>query len=274
VTDEALRDNQRLWDAWTRINVASSFYDVDAFRSGAYGDRLRSYELEEIGDVTGKTLLHLQCHFGLDTLSWVKHGAIATGVDFSAEAVQAARALSDELGIGATFVQSNIYDLPSVLDAAFDIVYTSRGVLGWLPDIDAWARVVAHFVKPGGFFYVTEVHPFAQVFDDQGVAPGELRLRYPYWSHEEPITLPVVGSYADHSAPTEDLVEHGWNHALGEIVTSLIDAGLRIDFLHEFDFVDWPVEFLVQSDDGKWRLPPGTQGEIPLFFSLKATKPA
>jgi SAM-dependent methyltransferase len=272
--DEALRDNQRLWDAWTQINVASAFYDVEAFKSGAYGDRLRGYELEEIGEVTGKTLLHLQCHFGLDTLSWAKHGAVATGVDFSAEAVEAARALSKELGIPATFVQSNVYDLPAALDERFDIVYTSRGVLGWLPDIGAWARVVAGFVKPGGFFYVTEVHPIAQVFDDENVAPGELRLRYPYWSHAEPITLPVQGSYADRSAATDGLVEHGWDHSLGEIVTSLIDAGLRIDFLHEFDFVDWPVEFLVQSDDGKWRLPPGTQGELPLFFSLKATKPA
>ena len=271
--DDALRDNQRVWDAWTRIHVASDFYDVAGFRSGASGDRLRAYELDEVGDVAGKTLLHLQCHFGLETLSWAKHGAIPTGVDFSPEAIATARVLSEEVGVPATFVESNVYDLPAALDGRFDIVYTSRGVLGWLPDIAAWARVVAHFVRPGGFFYVTEVHPVAQVFDDQGVTAGELRLRYPYWSHEEPITLAVKGSYADPSAPTEGLVEHGWDHSLGEIVTSLIDAGLRIDFVHEFDFVDWPVEFLVQSPDGKWRLPPGTKGELPLFFSLKATKP-
>jgi hypothetical protein len=152
-------------------------------------------------------------------------------------------------------------------------VYTSRGVLGWLPDVDGWARVVAHFVRPGGTAYVTEIHPVAQVFDDEEVAPGELRLRYPYWSHVEPISFDVHGSYADPSAPTDGLREHGWNHSLGEIVSSLIDAGLRIDFLHEFPFVEWPVPFLVSGDDGRSRPPPDSNGELPLFFSIRATKP-
>jgi hypothetical protein len=158
--------------------------------------------------------------------------------------------------------------------AHWRVVYTSRGVLGWLPDIRRWAEVVAHFVKPGGIFYITEVHPVAQVFDDEEVTPGELRLRYPYWEHERPLTFDVQGSYADREAPTEGLVEHSWDHALGEIVTALIDAGLRIDFLHEFDFAEWAIPFLVASDDGKWRLPSDSTGELPLFFSLKATKPA
>jgi SAM-dependent methyltransferase len=272
--DESLRRNRELWDAWTRIHVTSDFYDVPSFKSGERGIRLRDYEIEEIGDVSGKTLLHLQCHFGLDTLSWARLGATVTGADFSDEAIGAARALAAELAIPATFVASNIYDLPDVLDGRFDVVYTSGGVLGWLPDIVGWARVAAHFVKPGGFFYIAEVHPVAQVFQDEGVAPGELRLAYPYWSHQEPIRPEVKGSYADRSAPTEGLVESGWDHSLGEIVTALIDAGLRIDFLHEFDFVHWPVAFLVEGADGRWRLPPGTKGELPLFFSLKATNPA
>jgi SAM-dependent methyltransferase len=273
MTDEALRDNQALWDAWTRIHIPSAFYDVESFKNGERPIRLRDYELAEIGDVTGKTLLHLQCHFGLDTLSWARLGAIVTGADFSAEAINAARSLAAELALPATFVKSDVYDLRAALDARFDVVYTSGGVLGWLPDIAGWARVAAHFVKPGGFFYVTDVHPVAQVFDDHDVRPGELRLRYPYWSHEEPLTFPVKGSYADPQAPTEGLVEHGWDHSLGEIVTSLIDAGLRIDFLREFDFVLWPTAFLQESPDGRYRLPEGTPGQLPLFFSLKATKP-
>ncbi|MGH2513241.1 MAG: methyltransferase type 11, partial [Candidatus Limnocylindrales bacterium] len=165
-------------------------------------------------------------------------------------------------------------ELPGALEGEFDIVYTSRGVLGWLPDIVAWARVAAGFVKPGGFLYLTEIHPVAQVFENESVAPGELRLAYPYWTRREPLRFEVHGSYADPTAPTEGLVEHGWDHSLGEIVTALIDAGLRLDFLHEFDFVDWPVDYLVEGVDGRWRLPAGTPGELPLFFSLKATKPA
>ncbi len=271
--DDALLANRDLWDAWTTINAASAFYDVDSFRSGERPIRLADYEREEIGPIEGKTLLHLQCHFGLDSLSWARLGAIVTGMDFSEQGIAAARALSAELDIPASFVVSNLYDLPNALDGEFDVVYTSRGVLGWLPDIAGWARVAARFVKPGGFLYVTEIHPVAQAFENEGVAVGELRLAYPYWSHVEPLTFEVHGSYADTSAPTEGLVEHGWDHSLGEIVSSLIDAGLHIGFLHEFDFVDWPIDFLVEGADGRWRLPAGTPGQLPLFFSLKASKP-
>jgi SAM-dependent methyltransferase len=271
--DQPLRDNQALWDAWTRIHVPSAFYDVASFRDGTRPIRLSDYELEEIGPVDGRSLLHLQCHFGLDTLSWARLGARVTGLDFSAEAVAAARALADDVGLEARFVQSNVYDAPEVLDETFDIVYTSRGVLGWLPDIRGWARVAAHFVRPGGTFYVTEIHPVAQVFEDEGVESGELRLRYPYWSHAEPISFDAQGSYADPSANTDGLREHGWDHSLGEIVTALVDAGLRIDFVHEFPFVEWPVAFLVEGDDGRYRLPPSAGGELPLFFSIRATKP-
>jgi SAM-dependent methyltransferase len=272
--DDALRANRELWDAWTVINAVSPFYDVASFRNGDRPIRVRDYEREEIGPVGGRTLLHLQCHFGLDTLSWARLGAVVTGADFSEAGVATARALAADIGIPATFVVANLYDLPSVLDSEFDIVYTSRGVLGWLPDIAGWARVAAHFVRPGGRFYMTELHPVAQAFENEGVGPGELRLAYPYWSHREPLTFEVQGSYADRAAPTEGLVEHGWDHSLGEIVTALIDAGLQIEFLHEFDFVEWPLDFLVEGDDGRWRLPPGTAGELPLFFSLRATKPA
>jgi SAM-dependent methyltransferase len=196
-----------------------------------------------------------------------------TGADFSGTAIRAARALAADLGLTAAFLISDLYGLPDVLDERFDIVYTSHGVLGWLPDIAQWGRVAAHFVRPGGFLYLTEIHPVAQVFENDGVAPGELRLAYPYWSHPEPLRFDVKGSYADLDAPTDGLVEFGWDHSLGEIVTALLDAGLRLDFLHEFDFVSWPVGFLVEGQDGRWRLPDGSKGALPLSFSLKATKP-
>jgi len=271
--DEALRSNRELWDAWTRIHVGSAFYDVESFRNGERPIRVADYEREEVGSVEGRTLLHLQCHFGLDTLSWARLGATVTGVDFSDEAIGAACELAAEVGIPATFIRSDLYALPEVLAEQFDIVYTSCGVLGWLPDIAGWGRVAAQFVRPGGFLYLTEVHPVTQVFADEGVEPGELRLAYPYWSHPEPLRFEVNGSYADLGAPTVGLVEYGWDHSLGEIVTSLADAGLLIEFLHEFDFVRWPVPFLVEGEDGRFRLPAGSKGDLPLFFSLKATMP-
>ncbi len=188
----AIRDNNDLWDAWTAIHATSEFYDLEGFKAG--GVRLSDEEIADIGPVEGRDLLHLQCHFGIDTLSWARLGARVTGADFSAAAVELARSLAVELGFPeARFVRSDLYDLPNVLEGDFDVVYTSRGVLGWLPDIRRWAEVVAHFVRPGGTFYINEIHPVAQAFENEGVAPGELRLAYPYWEHERAADLPGQG---------------------------------------------------------------------------------
>jgi ubiquinone/menaquinone biosynthesis C-methylase UbiE len=267
--DEFLASNRALWDEWTAIHEGSEFYDLDGFRRG--GIRIAEHEIEEIGPVEGQTLLHLQCHFGIDTLSWARLGARPTGVDFSPKAVALARSLASELGLDARFVESDVYRLPDVLDETFDVVYTSNGVLGWLPDIRRWAEVVARFVKPGGRFYVLEIHPVAQAFENEGVQPGELRLTYPYWEHRNPLAFETRGSYADEAAHVETPMEYGWDHSLGEIVTALADAGLRIRKLREYPFVNWKLDFCVQAPDGTWRLPPG-DGELPLMFSILATK--
>ncbi|MEX1171447.1 MAG: class I SAM-dependent methyltransferase [Chloroflexota bacterium] len=267
--------NRSLWDAWTAVHAEGSFYDLDGFRTG--GVRLRDEEIEAVGDVRGRSLLHLQCHFGIDTLSWARLGATVTGADFSPAAVRLASELAADVGFeDARFIESNVYDLPAVLDGDFDIVYTSRGVLGWLPDIRGWARVVAHFVKPGGVFYISEVHPVAQVFENEGVSEGELRLTYPYWEHHDPLIFDVKGSYADPTADVGKQREHGWNHGLGEIVTALIDAGLQLEWLRESPELDWGADFLVEtaSGSGRYQLPSGTAGELPLMFSLLARKPA
>jgi 2-polyprenyl-3-methyl-5-hydroxy-6-metoxy-1,4-benzoquinol methylase len=271
--EEALRENNALWDEWTRIHETSAFYDLEGFKRG--GIRIKPYELEEIGPVEGIDILHIQCHFGLDTLSFARLGARVTGADFSGAAIELARRTAAEIGFpGARFVQSTVDDLPATLEGDFDLVYTSNGVLGWLPDIRAWARVVAHFVRPGGRLYLTEIHPVANAFENEGVAPGELLLRYPYWEHEIPITFPVQGSYAD---PTAEVVgvanEHGWDHGLGEIVTALVEAGLEIRSLREHPFVNWRLDFLEERDDGTWRLPGELDGRLPLFFSILARKP-
>lgn len=273
--DERLESNRELWNEWTGIHETSEFYNLEGFKRGGVrvreGVRLREYEVAEVGDVAGMSLLHLQCHFGIDTLSWARLGARVTGADFSERAVELARKLTVEIDVDAEFVCSNVYDLPAALEGEFDIVYTSRGVLGWLPDVERWARVVAHFVKPGGCFYITEIHPVCQAFDDEAT---ELRLRYPYSTRpDEAMSFEVQGSYADRDATVEHDVEYGWNHGLGEIVTALAGAGLRVEFLHEFPFVEWEVSFLERREDGTWRLPDSHAGDLPLFFSLKATKP-
>ena len=262
--DEFVEANRRLWNEWADINAASEFYDLDAFKRG--GIRLRPYEIEDVGDVAGKDLLHLQCHFGMDTLSWARLGANVTGADFSSRSIELATTLAEELGIPARFVCADLADLPNVLEGDFDLVYTSRGVLGWLPDLGVWARTVGHFVRPGGMFYITEAHPLLWTFDD-----NELTFRYSYFGGEA-LAFPTEGSYADRTANVREPNEYGWNHSLGEIVTSLADEGLRIEFLREMPFVEWPVDFLEEREDGTWGLPEG-QPELPLFFALRATKP-
>jgi 2-polyprenyl-3-methyl-5-hydroxy-6-metoxy-1,4-benzoquinol methylase len=279
-TDDFLAANRALWDEWTDIHETSEFYDLEAFRRG--GIRLRGFEIDDVGSVEGKTLLHLQCHFGIDTLSWARLGARVTGADFSPKAVALARRLADELGIDASFVCSNVYDLPEALDGQFDIVYTSRGVLGWLPDMARWAQVAAGFVKPGGTFYIHEIHPVAQVWDDENVRVGELRLRFPYFTQPAPLEFDVAGSYADPTAHVNQPKEYGWNHSLAEIVTGLIGAGLRIDLLREFPYTEWAIPFLEERTavpDGEaearasWWLPEDVPGELPLMFALRARKP-
>ena len=270
-TDRQYMDTNRThWDEVTPIHVASTFYDVADFRQ--HPDRLNSVELGEVGDVRGKTLLHLQCHFGLDTLSWARHGAIVTGVDYSEPAIEQARSLSTEMNIPARFLVSNVYDAPAVLDEAFDIVFTSYGVLCWLPDLTRWAQVAAHFVRPGGVFYVAEFHPMSMVFDDAADA-AELRFKYPYFPGEQPLRFDDAGDYTARGAVLRNRTTYEFLHPIGDVVTALIDAGLRIEFLHEFPFSTY--QFLAvteKSPDGKVRLTKH-DGCVPLLYSVKATKP-
>jgi len=266
--DEFLKANQKLWNKWTEEHEKSPFYNVEGFKAGQ--ERLHSIELEEVGDVHDKTLLHLQCHFGLDTLAWARHGAIATGVDLSNESIALARSLSSELNIPATFVCSDVLTLRDILQGQFDIVFTSYGILHWLRDLNHWAQVIAHFLKPGGFFYIVEDHPFMRVFTsdpEQGV-----KVDNPYFFSEEPYKAETAGSYAT-NFEGEKRTYYMWDHSLGEVINSLIGAGLRIEFLHEFP-VALRAKFptMVEGEDGYWRFV-REHNMIPLLFSLKATKP-
>jgi SAM-dependent methyltransferase len=211
-----------MWDGWVPIHLRSDFYDVDAFLSGE--NTLQEFEIAEVGDVRGKNLLHLQCHFGLDTLSWARLGATVTGVDFSEPAIVGARELAAQAGLTptATFVVSDVYDAPSALaDRRFDIVYVSWGALVWLPDLARWAEVVSQCLTPGGFLYLAEAHPFLRAADDD-------------YFRAEPEEIQSTETYADPNARTPPVPSYEWAHPLGQIVTAIADTGLRISFLHEF----------------------------------------
>jgi SAM-dependent methyltransferase len=271
-----IADNRKLWDAWTAVHTAGEFYDVQRFRDDPNDVRIEPWEREEVGDVTGKTLLHVQCHFGLDTLSWARLGAASvTGVDFSEAAIAFAKELAVETRLNdrSRFVVSNVYDLPGPLAGeTFDVVYTGRGALSWLPDLGPWARVVASFVKPGGIFYIHEGHPVLWAIDDDQKEPNDLHLAFDYWGGET-LSFPVEGSYADPAADVDAEIEHGWNHSLGEIVTELATNGLRIELLDEKRELDWPAPFLLPTGSGmRHGWPEGQKGTLPLMYSLRARK--
>ena len=269
MTDKYLAANQRRWNALTPLHAASNYYDLAAFKSG--GSSLRAIEREQVGDVAGKSLLHLQCHFGMDTLSWARLGAHVTGVDFSGEAIALARDLSAELAIPAQFVQADVLRLPETLPGReqFDIVFTSYGILCWLPDLRAWGRTIAHYLRPGGLFCIVEGHPLAGVFDNEAGAI-DLRITHSYFHDAAPEHYEVRGSYA--TGEGEILAGYEWAHSLGDIINALTDAGLNIVSLQEYPFASWRrFPFMVQDDAGWWQLPAGFPA-LPLTFALRATK--
>lgn len=265
--------NHRHWDEVVPLHVAAYSYDVPGFKAGK--NKLKPVELAELRAVRGKTMLHLQCHFGLDSLSWARNeGAIVTGIDFSEPAIETARALAAECAIDARFILSDVYSLPNKLNEQFDIVFTSYGALCWLPDIVHWAEVAAHFVKPGGAFYVAEFHPIVSIFDDKPNATS-LDVRYPYFPPDTPLRWEGLGDYTDRSAKLENDVTYEWPHPPSEVLTSLVNAGLRIDFFHEFPFTPWAQLPSLMRPDGEqqYRLTEH-DGSLPLIYSIKATKPA
>jgi SAM-dependent methyltransferase len=258
--------NRANWDDRVPVHLASDLYDLDGFRAGA--SSLSPLETAEAGDVTGKRLVHLQCHVGLDTLSWARNGALVTGLDFSGPAIEAARSLAAGLAIDASFVMADVYDAVTALGGRrFDVVYTGSGALVWLPDMPRWAAVVAALLEPGGFLYLVEGHPFAQILDDaQGTT-----ITWDYFD-DQPQVEDNLHTYTDGPALTHTRhVE--FQHQLGQIVTALADAGLRIDFLHEHDFDGYQRFRSLQRHRGLYRFPPG-QPRVPLTYSLRATRPA
>ncbi|MFF3901882.1 class I SAM-dependent methyltransferase [[Kitasatospora] papulosa] len=262
--------NRARWDERVPIHAAGDFYGLDAFLAGR--DALRDFELAEVGDVTGRTLLHLQCHIGLDTLSWARHGAAhVVGLDFSGPAVETARGLARSLELPAdraAFVAADVYDAAqAVPDSSYDIVYTGLGALNWLPDVTRWAEVTASLVAPGGFLYLAEFHPFTDCLDDETGST----VTYDYFSREAWVD-DSPGTYADLDAVTVHNRSVEWQHPVGEVVSALAAAGLRIEFLHEHDASLFPrYQVLKRGGDGYYRFP-SDRPRIPMMYSIKASR--
>jgi SAM-dependent methyltransferase len=261
-----LEANKAHWNEIVSIHKATELYALEEFKKGK--NKLHSLELSELGNISGKKVLHLQCHFGMDTLSLEMLGAEVTGVDFSEEGIRSAEELRDELGMKARFIHSDLYSLPDKLDETFDIVFTSYGVLIWLPDIRGWGQIVSRYLTDDGFFYMAECHPLSMIFENLN-ASEPLRVKYPYFEQAEPVRFEEEGTYADRKAKTVNNVTYEWSHSLSDIFMSLIDAGLKIEFFHEHPFTVWE-QFpgMKKGDDGYYRL----DENIPLLFSIKALK--
>lgn len=263
--ERALDANRRDWDALVPYHRASDFYGVRRFLQGA--STLGRTERTEVGAVSGKRLLHLQCHFGLDTLSWARRGARVTGVDFSPRAVATARELSRRARVPAEFLRADVHRLPASLRHRFDVVFASHGVLPWTPDLGRWMRSAARGLRPTGFLYLLDAHPFAMMFGDVRSA-AELRPVDSYFRRRES-TETGPGSYAAPDAPVP-FPRHQWNWTVGDLVAACTGAGLRLEWFHEHDFLpDRRFPFLRRGRDGLWRWPPGVP-RLPLSFSLKA----
>jgi len=267
--EEYFKTNLRRWNELVAVNAKSKFYNLDGFKSGK--SSLFPIELKEVGDVEGKMLLHLQCHFCMDTLSFARMGAKVTGVDFSDKAIKLARQLSEELDIPANFINANIYDIPDILEDKFDIVFTSNGVIGWLPDLFKWAEIINYCLKPGGTFYIVENHPFGNLIDEK--YEETFQVGYDYFNEGKPYHFDEdEGAYADPNIKLQNFETYDWFHPMEHVINSLLKVGLELEFLHEFPFSFFQIHpDMKQREDNYWEFQT-FKHSVPMIFSIKAHK--
>ena len=273
--DEAVEENLDSWDELASVHAQGSgagFYRIEQWLAGE--TKLAPWEIEEVGSVSGKSLLHLQCHIGTDTLSWSREGARVTGLDYSPSAIMEAERFAGMIGADdARFVVSRVRDaVESLGGEEFDIVYTGRGALCWLPDIDQWASVCGSLVKQGGILYLEESTPMLNAMEPMATEGGSVfGLRYDLFN-KEAVTESNEGSYADPDYPMERRT-HCWEYRYGTIINALVANGFRIDLLNERDelFFDPFPGMFVESRPNYWSFKEG-ETRFPLTFTLKATR--
>lgn len=254
--------NKESWNQRTEVHIHSEFYDNEAFKAGK--SSLNEIELNLLPPLEGKSLLHLQCHFGQDTISLSKLGAKCTGVDLSDKAIYYATELAKDLDIDVSFICSDIYNLPQVHEAKYDVVFTSYGTIGWLPDINRWAKVVSHFLKPGGHFYIIDFHPVMWMFDNDFE-----KISYRYFNDEA--IIEEENTYTD-GTEGKSFQSISWNHGMAEIITSLIDKGIQIIDFQEYDYSPYNCfNKMEEVSPGKYQIE-HLKGMIPMVYSIVGTK--
>ena len=268
--DEFCAANRRNWDERVAIHRrdTTGFYAIERFLAGE--KRLHAIDSGELGEIAGKRLIHLQCHFGLDTLILAREGAVATGLDFSPAAITEARRLAAEVGVAADFVCANVYDAPQAVEGEFDIVFTTWGTICWLPDIVRWAETIASPLAPGGVLYFADAHPAILVLEERD---GRLVAE---WAADTPIDQPLVfdeaQTYTGDPTPLTESRTYQWIHSLPRILCALTAAGLVLDFVHEHHWLPWPpFPMCIRDDNGAYRLPKSAS-PLPLAVSLRAVK--
>jgi SAM-dependent methyltransferase len=269
-------DNRANWDDRAALHEASGYGIDQLVQDPSHISGEVTQDRERLGDLTGADVIHLQCHLGTDTVSLSRLGTRRTvGVDLSPESLRRARTIADRCGAEIEYVEANVYDAREAVTGDFDLVYTSIGVLCWLPDVDRWARVIASLLRPGGRFLIRDDHPMFMTIGDD-VTDG-LRVEQPYFQRAEPMTWDDEGSYVEAPAGTAPLVHgvnHQWNHSLGQIVSALLRAGLVLDSLEESDHSAWcPWPDLMVQDDRGWRLAEDPD-RMPLQFVATAHRPS
>jgi SAM-dependent methyltransferase len=263
---EWLVSNRDAWDDRARLHAGTEYYDLPGIVAGR--DDLRPWEDQELGPVDGLDLVHLQCHIGTDTVGWARRGARVVGVDFSADALAVAKRLAADCGLDIEWVQSDVYAADDVLDGRrFDVVYTGYGALGWLPDLEPWAEVVANLLRPGGVLYVPELHPMWIAMIEDGRAICQDAIDADLESYD------VQGSYADPDAHLTHSVMWERLHTTADLITAVLDAGLVVQMYHEFDVTPAPTPWLERGDDRLYRFPEG-MFRFPLSYTLRARKPS
>lgn len=261
--NDYLTINKKTWNDKTDVHIASDFYDNEAFLNGK--STLNDIELQLLGDVKGRKILHLQCHFGQDTMTFSRMGARATGVDLSDKAIERGRQFAAQLGLDTQFVCSDVYDAPKHLTGKFDIVFTSYGTIGWLPDLEKWAHVVSHFLKKGGRFVMADFHPVVWMFDNDFS-----KVEYHYFN-EEAIIEEEMGTYADRGAEIENKTV-SWNHSTSELLNALIKNGMEIKAYNEFDYSPYSCfNHMEETEKGKFRIA-HLENKIPMVYSVLAVK--
>jgi SAM-dependent methyltransferase len=266
VSEDWRETNRGMWEERAAVHPQTAEYDLGGLVGGR--DRLRPWEPEEVGSVDGLDLIHLQCHIGTDTVGWARRGARVVGLDFSPTALRAAAELALQCGLDMEWITSDVYDaVAAVHGRTFDVVYTGVGAINWLPDIGAWARVVRQLLRPGGILYLYELHPTWMMVWGDGKTISQHAIGAPFerWEDDEPTT------YAD-DLPMQERVSYERVHAIGEVLTAVLDAGLTIELFHEFDSTPSPTAWLVTGDDGQRRFPEGAF-RFPLSYSLRARAP-